>query len=1017
MNILDFCHRHARAIVFTIAAFTLSGVVMMANLPLSLFPDVVFPRIVILADNGEQPAERMMVEVTKPLEEVATALPGVAYVRSMTSRGSSEISVGLHWGVDVEHSLEMLQGRISNVRNRLPHDASIQAEHMTVAVFPISGYSLTSDSLSTVKLREIALYQIRPALLRVDGVSRVEITGGETREFLVTVDPAKLRWYHLTLEHVSNAVQATNIVGSTGLVSDNHQLYLSLVNGLVSSVDDIRRIVIVARNGAPVTIGDLAAVTVSHEDQYIRTTARGRDAVLISILKQPTGSTVQIGRDIATVFNSMAIPKGVVIENYYDQAEFIGSSIGGVRDSIIIGVILAMAIVWFFLRSWRLMTVVAVMVPVTVALTFLALGAAGKTVNIMTLGGIAAAIGLIIDDAIVIVEYIFARSVETRAKSPSVGVFMRETGESIRHLMPAVLGSTASTIVIHIPLAFLGGVAGAFFSSLSITMVFAMLISFVLSVTLAPLLTAWLLRPTHEHDHLAHFRPPGRVAAWYEATVRRLLARKGLVWIPIAALMTAALLLYGHLGSGFLPEMDEGSFVLDYWTPSGTDLAETQRMLGHVESALQSIPEVQSYSRRTGTELGFFITEPNRGDYLVKLKSARSRSIEEVISEVRDQVHTLEPMVRTEFGQVMMDVVGDLTNNPSPVEIKLFSEDAALLRLKSAEVAETISRVPGVVDVFDGIVVSGSSLVIRVDARKAAIAGFTVEEVRTQVENMMAGRSDSRVQMGERLVGIKVRYPDSYRTDIRIIEALALSNAQGKLIPLKSIATIDRSVGEAEIGRDQLQQMVAVTARIEGRDMGSTVADIKSALRKTVVFPDRMSVEYGGVYQTQQESFAGLVAVAFAALLLVLIVLLFEFEEFAVPGTILLLNLLSLSGVFLALAVTGETLNVSSLVGMVMIIGIVAENAIFALHVVRNERREGETLDETLIRALVERSRPIIMTTLAAVLALLPLSLGLGAGSQLQRPLAIAIIGGFSISSLLLFFVLPPVYSWLRRGR
>jgi multidrug efflux pump subunit AcrB len=534
-------------------------------------------------------------------------------------------------------------------------------------------------------------------------------------------------------------------------------------------------------------------------------------------------------------------------------------------------------------------------------------------------------------------------------------------------------------------------------------------------VTMAPLMASWLLRTGPEQAHLAHTGSRGRVAGWYERFMHRILARKASVWLVIVVLLVGAFLLYERLGSSFLPEMDEGAFVLDYHTPFGTDLAESDRILHHIETALQSIPEVASYSRRTGTELGFFITEPNSGDFMIKLKPDRSRSIEEVIAEVRDQVHTLEPMVTAEFGQMMMDVVGDLTNNPSPIEIKLFSEDASLVRQKALEVARVINHVPGVVDVFDGIVVSGSSLVIHVDVRKAAIAGFTVQDVLAQVQNMMAGRVDSKMQIGERMIGVKVRYPDAYRSDMNVIESLSLSNAQGKLIPLKTVATVERSVGEAEINRDQLQEMVAVTARIEGRDIGSTIADIKSALRSKIVLSDRITVEYGGVYQTQQESFAGLVAVALAALLLVLIVLLFEFEDFAVPLSILLLNLLSLAGVFLALVVTGETLNVSSLVGVVMIIGIVAENAIFALHIVRKERRPGETLDGVLIRAVSERARPIIMTTLAAVLALLPLSLGIGAGSQLQRPLAIAIIGGFSISSLLLFFVLPPVYRVLHR--
>jgi CzcA family heavy metal efflux pump len=1015
MNILEYLHKHAKALLFTIVVLVVAGAAMMLNLPVSLFPDITFPRIVVLADNGEEPAERMMVEVTKPLEEVATAVPGVQYVRSKTSRGSSEISIGLHWGVDVERTLVLLQGRIGNIRNQLPATASIQAEQMTVAVFPISGYSLTSDSLSQVQLRDIALYQIRPALLRVDGVARVEVTGGDTREYLVNVDPAKLAAFHLGIQQVSDAVEKTNFVASTGLLSDNYKLYLSLVTGMLQTTEDIGKIAVSSKNGVPVHISDVARVEPSAVDQYIRTTAHGRDAVLISVMKQPTGSTVQIGKGVTAALKTLKLPSSVLFENYYDQGEFISGSIGGVRDSIVIGVVLAMLVVWFFLRSWRLMVVVLTVVPMTVAITFLCLGAVGKTINIMTLGGVAAAIGLIIDDSIVIIEHIFSHYVTLKDQSHSPSEFIRSLGSSLRGLMPAVVGSTASTIVIHIPLAFLGGVTGAFFASLSITMVFALLISFGLSVTLAPLMASSLLRSKGvTAPHEGELKATG-LSAWYARFMRAVLSKRFAVLPAALILVGLTYFAYTRVGSSFMPEMDEGTFVLDYQAPWGTALSETDRMLRHVEQILLSVPEVESYSRRTGTQLGFFITEPSRGDYLVKLKSARSRSIAEVISDIRGQVHQTEPALMTEFGQMMMDVVGDLTNDPSPIEIKLFSDDAAALRSKAVEVADVITHVPGVVDVFNGIVISGPSLIIRVDPQKSGIAGITTQDVLNQVQNMMQGRVDTKIQKGERLIGVKIRYPKEYREDIRKIEELSIQNGQGKLIPLKTVAHIDRTAGEAEISRDQLQQMVAVTARIEGRDLGTTVSDIQKALKSGVVMPPGMTVSYGGLYQIQQESFVGLVLVSLAAFLLVMIVLLFEFGEFSVPVSIFIVNVISLAGVFLALNLTGGTLNVSSLVGVVMIIGIVAENAVFVFHIVRNERRSEETLDDVLVRALIMRSRPIFMTTLAAVLALLPLSFGIGAGAQMQQPLAIAVIGGFSLSSILLFFVLPPLYSVFHR--
>src|ERR1041385_1195978 len=353
MTLFEYFRRHTKAILFTIALLVTSGVAVMTNMPVSLFPDVTFPRIVILGDNGEQPAERMMVEVTKPLEEVASSIPGVKFVRSITSRGSTEISVGLGWGSNISQTLQVLQGRISNIRNVLPPTADIEAEQMTVSVFPIQGYSLTSDKLSLVELRDIAYYQIRPALLRVGGVAKVEVTGGDTREFQVTASPEKLSSYKIDVRQVSDAIAKTNHVSSSGLIDNNYQLYLSLVSGLKKSQEDIESVVIVVRGNVPIRIKDVAEVKPSVADKFIRTTAHGKDAVLINIIKQPTGSTVQIGKDINAALAELRLPSDVRFESFYDQGDFILSSILGTRDSIIIGVVLAMIVLFADLKSWR----------------------------------------------------------------------------------------------------------------------------------------------------------------------------------------------------------------------------------------------------------------------------------------------------------------------------------------------------------------------------------------------------------------------------------------------------------------------------------------------------------------------------------------------------------------------------------------------------------------------------------------------------------------------------------------
>lgn len=1015
MTLFGYVRRHAKAFVFTVAMLALSGVALMENMPVSLFPDVTFPRIVILADNGEEPAERMIIQVTKPLEETASSVPGVRLVRSITGRGSTEISVSLDWGSDVQQTLQLLQGRIANIRTSLPVSASVQTEQMQVSVFPILGYSLTSDTLSLVELRDIALYQIRPTLMRVKGVARVEVTGGDTREFIVTVSPERLAAHQLDVRQVSDALQKTNLVASPGLVDNNRQLYLSLVSGMFTRIADIESSVVVVRKGIPIRIRDVADVKAGVAEKYIRTTAHGHPAVLVNIMKQPTGSTVAIGNDVIAELGKLKLPRGVLFENFYDQGGFIESSIRSTRDSIIVGVLLAMVVLLVFLRSWRIAVVVAIVVPVTVAATFVCLSAVGKTINIMTLGGIAAAVGLIIDDSIVILENIFARFVVWKAESADGRVGLPQfVGASLRELMPAVFGSTASTIVIHIPLAFLGGVTGAFFASLSVTMVFAMAISFFLSITLAPLLASLVLREQDIEREIRREERPSSLRRWYEGVLRSLLRWR---WAAPPCILGVFLLtswLYDHIGNDFMPNMDEGSFVLDYKSPPGTSLNETNRILMDVERILISVPEVESYSRRTGTQLGFFLTEANDGDFLVKLRRSRSRTIFDVMAEVRERVSVAEPGLTIELGQLMMDVIGDLTNNPSPVEIKLFGEDTKTLQAKAKEIASLIGGIPGVVDVFDGIIISGPSLVIRVNPLLASQAGFDAAEVQGQLETMIRGRAESTIQKGEKLIGVRVRFPDPYRHDIDRIEQVRLMNSSGVPVPLRAIATVEKTEGQAEIDREGLRQMTAVTARIKDRDLGHTVQEIQQKLSRELALPPAISLVYGGVYQTQRESFRGLFLVALAAVTLVFIVLLFEFGEFAVPFSIFTVNLLSLLGVFSALWLTGVSFNISSFVGIIMIIGIVAENAIFVMHNVKAFRAEGLGLDETLVRATLMRARPIIMTTLGAVCALLPLSLGVGAGAQMQQPLAIAVIGGFSLSSFLLFFGLPVIYRLMK---
>lgn len=1013
MHITPFAHKHQRAIIFTISVLACAGVYAAFNLPIALFPQITFPRIVILADNGEQPIERMMIEVTKPLEEASRGVPGVTIVRSKTSRGSTEISISLTWGADIFHALQLLQGRIAAVQNELPPTVSIQVERMDVSVFPIMGFSLTSEKRGQVELRDLAMYTLRPALLRIQGVGQANVIGGRVREFHVVVDPMALASYNLDIREVSEAINHANLVAATGLVSDNYHLYLSLTDNLFTSLDDIAKVVIALRNGAPVRVKDVAQVSSGEDDSYIRISSDGKAAVLLDINRQPDGNTVQIGEDIKALLAEMKnqLPPDVRFKAYMDQSEFIAASIAGTRDAILIGVALAMLVLLYFMKNWRITIVAAIVVPATIAATIGCLFAIDQTINIMTLGGIAAAVGLIIDDIIVVVESIFHHFHKGEKN------FMATAHSAVQELLPAIVGSSLATLVIHIPFAFLGGVTGAFFAALSITMVFALSISFIFSVIFAPLVAAAVITEKNIDRAIAREQKIGfgRFMRFYERMLRALLRHKWLAIPLLVILITAGWQLYEQVGTGFMPDMDEGSFVLDYWTPPGTSLEETNRMLLQVEEIIRTTPEVDNYGRRTGAELGFFVTEANTGDILVKLKPQRERSIFEVIDDIRLRIEASQPAMQIEFGQQMQDVIGDLTNNPEPIEIKIFGDNKEQTEAKAREVEELITPIRGVEDIFNGITISGSSILIKVDPAKAALAGLTVSDVQAQLDNLMQGSAETSIQRGEKLIGIRTRFNDWHRNDLVTIKNLQLHSPNGFLVPLESLATITTTKGQAEINRENLKQLTAVTARISGRDLGSTVAEIQKTLQEKLVLPTGSAIAYGGTYQTQQESFRDLLLVLGAAVLFVFIVLLFEFESFRVPLAVFAINLPSLFGVVFALWLMNVTFNISSFVGTILVVGIVAENAIFLLHYVVRYQKDGMALDEALVRASLIRVRPILMTTFAAVFALLPLALNLGAGSQMQQPLAIAVIGGFSVSTLLLLFALPMVFGLMQK--
>jgi CzcA family heavy metal efflux pump len=908
---------------------------------------------VIIVDNGEAPASQTLVSVTRPIEEAMNGVPGIARIKSKTARGSSEISLYFDWNVKIVEVLQLVQARLSQLSSTLPPTAQIRnVERLTFAVFPVAGYSLTSDKRDQSSLRDIATYIIRPQLARLPGVAIVGVAGGKVREFHVVIDPDRLAAHNVSVQQVADAIRASNIIVSPGLIEENHQLELALISGQAQKPDELNSIVVATVNNAPVTVADVATVSGGVEPEYTMVTADGHPAALVNVNRQPDANTVAVVDEVRKTLASIRgqIPKDVHVAAYYDQSLLVRDSINSVRDSILIGLLLSVVILYAFLRNVGTTFVAILVIPVTVLVTFLAMWLARLSFDLMTLGGVAAAIGLVIDDAIVVVENIYTHMSRGQSRRHAVQ-------SAVSEITVPIIGSTVTPVVVFLPLTILTGVTGVFFRSLALTMSVALLTSLVLALVFTPVLAERFVKakrrqseenvPDHEptSSELEAEAESGRIlraiVTRYEWVLSHALDRRWVVIVIIIAVLFGSYLLYRSLGSEFLPEFDESAFVLDYWAPPGSSLAETDRLLRHVEEMLMKTPEIESYSRRTGLEMGLFVTEPNRGDYAVKLKPGHKRATADVISDLRDQIAKAEPALEIEFVGVVPDVIGDLQGNPEPIEIKMFSEDAAALESKADEVEAAVKKIAGVVDTKNGVVISGPAITFRIDPQRASRFGVTADDIAKTAATAMTGDEASFILQQDRLIKVRVIFPADVRTSLDKVKALQVRSASGQLFRIDQVSEVEYDKGQAEIERENLRQTVAVTGRLEGKDLGTAISQIRNQLNKEVKLPPGMTIEYGGLYQEQQSSFRELMISLVLAVLLVFITLLIEFRSFAHPIAIVTGAVLALAGVLLALFITGMTLNVVSLMGMIMIVGIVAKNGILMLDAVEDHLAGG----------------------------------------------------------------------------
>jgi len=996
---MNFYRNYKSPLAVTIALLLMCGMFVYSRMQTSLFPEITFPKIKVIADAGEQPVNKMLVTVTKPLEDAIKRVEDLQTVRSVTSRGSCEISTFMDWNADIDLSKERVESQINQIRGNLPSNVQITVEKMNPSILQVMGYTLECDDRSPIEMKMLALYTIKPFLSQVEGISEVRVMGGKTKEYWVVLDQERMSRLKLTPEEVGQAITQSDFIESNGYVADYRLLYLCVTDAQIYHLEQLKHLVVRNDGKRVVTLSDISETSIQEAKEYVKINANGKEGVQIVIMKQPNANLLSVSGAMQEKVAELQkiLPPDVTIRPFYMQSDFVTDSIRSVTDCLWIGLLLAIIVAIIFLRSPKASLTILITIPVTLCLTLTVIYATGGTFNIMTLGAIAAAIGLIIDDAIVVVEQIH-RTHEEYPDEPSTEL----VGKAIKYLLPAMVGSSVSTIVIFIPFVLMNGVAGAYFQVMTNTMIITLVCSFLVTWILLPVIYLLFSRsnekPRNAHSHQV------KEQFWVSFFTHR----PALSFLIMGLMLLSIVLVIPRLETGFLPEMDEGSIVLDYASPPGTSLEETDRMLNEVEKIIVSIPEVATYSRRTGTQMGFFITEPNTGDYLIQLKTDRKRTTEEVSDEIRQKIEGTQPALRIDFGQVIGDMLGDLMSSVQPVEIKIFGNNQQTLQRLAREVAGKVADVEGTADVFDGIVVAGPSINVIPDYRNLAQYGITPADFQFQVQNSLEGNPSGEVFDKEQLTPIRLLYPNSRHLGIEEIRQLKVFTADKVLIPITSLADISLSAGDAEIERENLQMIGVVTARLNARDLGSVMNDVQKVVKSSVHLPQGYHIEYGGAYKEQQQSFDELLIILITSCLLVFIVILFLFRDLWTAVVILGIAVLGISGSLLLLYFTATPLNVGSYTGLIMIVGIIGENAIFTVQQFKTTlKTAGGDVQQSAIFAISTRLRPKLMTALGAIIALMPLALGIGTGAQMHQPLAIAVIGGFLTALPLLLIVLP----------
>ncbi len=1000
-KLASFSVNNRRALIFIFFFLSATGFYLVNKIPQGVFPDATFPRIAVMVDYGLTPIKEMEMEVAKPIEEAVMMVEGVQRVRSSISRGSAEINIDFQWNADMFQAYQLVQAQVSGIQSELPAGVTLEVRRFTTSTYPVAGYSLYSDKQDLLELRDLAVYTLRPQLAAIPGVYNVEVMGGKEREFRVELDADKLAAYRMDYNEVEQAIRENNSLNYVGRLEEFNKLYLNIADNRYQKMSEIENTIIRNPGETPIRLKDVGKVVSTVKETFIATESNQHPAVLITIIKQPGTNAVAIMDAVDEKLDELkpALPADVNMSKWYDMTRFIQSSISSVRDSILIGALLTMLILLVFLRRLRITLVTVIIIPVAVLLSFIFIKLTGMNLSVMSLGGLAAAIGILVDNAIVVVENIERHLEMGKTRKQAV---LEATSEIIAPLLSATL----TTLVVLVPLVFLTGVPGIFFKALALTLTLAILASMLLAVFLTPAVAVTFISTKK--------RKPGKMMAkiiqTHQKTLKFGLKRPFVAYILIAVTLAGSVFLFKNIPSGFLPQWDEGTIVLDYLAPPGSSVEGTRTMLKTITDYLPSIPEVEDYSLRTGRSLAHPRTHANDGDFVINLKQDRTRSAFEIMDELRQLIEEKEPNLSPEIFQVLPDRLNDLSGEIAPIVIKVYGKNLEIIQQVAANIADSLENIEGAVDVYKGFEAGEPELTIHIKPEVVARYGLTPQQVNDAIYMALWGRVTTNVMEGIKLIPVRLRYPEKYASHFEEIKALPLYFPEIKrTVTLNEIADVKKVPGKTDIEHENLSQVVNIEAQISGRDLGSTAADIQQLLRNQHL-PPGVTVQLSGQYESQQRAFQELLMILILAALIIFIILLFEFNSFRTALAILIGTSLSVSGVFLFLWLTGTTLDISAFMGMIMIIGVVVNNGILLIDYTEKYLKEAPNIPQALLMAGEVRLRPILMTTLSSIFGFIPLAFAFGEGAEMLKPLAISMIGGMSLSMIFSLFVIPVLY-------